>query len=109
MVCNRRVVRITLPVAAGAKRRTLPRSGMQGRSNAVLIPFRPLRIRPGAYSWSGTGWGGGGPAYRAFGRMRRLSAACSMMWAVQPIDRLETKVGVNISLGTPTWSMTTPA
>src|SRR5437867_3394648 len=45
-ICNRRVVRVTLPVAAGAKRRTLQRAGMQGGSNAVEFPRWPTRGRP---------------------------------------------------------------
>src|SRR5262249_5580499 len=35
-----------------------------------------------------------GPVYRARGRMSRLLANCSMMWADQPVIRLMTKIGV---------------
>ena len=62
------------------------------------------RLRSG-----GSGCGGGGPTYRALGRMRRLSAACSRMWAHQPMTRLDANVGVNISRGRPHRSMTMPA
>jgi hypothetical protein len=57
----------------------------------------------------GTGWGGGGPTYLALGRMILESAACSRMFAHQPMTRLEAKVGVNISGGTPQLAITTPA
>lgn len=58
---------------------------------------------------AGTGSGGFGPTYRAAGRMIFESAACSRMFALQPITRAAQKVGVNISRGSPHSSMTTPA
>ncbi len=44
---------------------------------------------------------GAGPAYRASGRMMRLCACCSMMWAHHPVTRLATKIGVYWSTGIP--------
>ena len=57
----------------------------------------------------GTGWGGGGPTYRADGRMILLSRACSSTLADQPITRATANVGVNISRGSPHSAITTPA
>ena len=52
---------------------------------------------------------GGGPTYRAVGRMIRGSANCSMMWADHPTIRLRANVGVKSSAGTPTASSTIEA
>jgi hypothetical protein len=43
----------------------------------------------------------GAPMYSEEGRMMRLSARCSMMWAAQPVTRENTKSGVNILVGMP--------
>ena len=42
-----------------------------------------------------------GPTYSAKGRMMRLLACCSMMWAHQPVIRLATKMGVYCGTGMP--------
>ena len=94
----------------GISRRTVLRRTRAGGSkrpacaSLLVLPFPTI-----AYSGSGTGWGGGGPTYSALGRISRLSAACSMTCAVQPIVRLAVKVGVNIAGGRPTVSITMPA
>jgi len=67
------------------------------------------RRPPDAQLTAGTGCGGGGPTYSALGRIKRLSLACSRMWDVHPMTRLDAKVGVNISRGTPHVSITIPA
>jgi hypothetical protein len=41
------------------------------------------------------------PMYSLSGLISRLSACCSMMWAVQPAIRLTEKTGVNKSVGMP--------
>ena len=42
-----------------------------------------------------------GPLYTESGRMSALEACCSMMCAVQPVTRLATKSGVNVSVSNP--------
>ena len=39
--------------------------------------------------------------YSLSGRISRLSACCSITWAVQPAIRLTEKTGVNRSVGMP--------
>ena len=58
-------------------------------------------------SFNGTNCCSVGPVYSASGRIRRLFATCSRIWAVQPATRLAAKVGVNISPGSPTDDNTT--
>ncbi len=41
------------------------------------------------------------PVYSALGRMMRLLARCSKTWAVQPLVREQTKIGVNSLVGMP--------
>ena len=41
------------------------------------------------------------PLYSLSGRMREFEAACSMMWAVQPVMRLETNNGVKVGVSNP--------
>ncbi len=62
---------------------------------------------PGCRSGLGQRRPFGGPTYSRSGRMRRLSAACSIAWAVQPAVRATANVGVNRSRGSPTASSTT--
>ncbi len=52
---------------------------------------------------------GGGPTYRAAGRMILPARACSSAWAVQPSTRATANVAVNISGGTPAASITSAA
>jgi hypothetical protein len=70
---------------------------------------RPLHWSIGSSYRAGTATGGGGPTYRADGRISRLCAACSITCVVQPMVRPAAKVGVNMWRGMPQMYITTPA
>lgn len=65
------------------------------------IPMSCSRFASGSASQATTSSRCSTPTYADSGRIKAFDWVCSMMWAVQPVMRLMTKMGVNISMSKP--------
>ena len=98
---------VAAPVSASLTARSAPfRAGLRlrhpaRRGAAPGAPRAAAAGRPAHRSLSVTQVRSRSPMYSLSGRISRLSACCSMTWAVHPAIRLTENTGVNRSVGMP--------